>query len=460
MANFEQSRNATAPSTTHVSATENRPKAAEISAPSRIEMTDRWLRNLKQKTGRREYTDALVPGLKLRVSAKAKRWAVVVHKDGARTRAEIGTYPEMPLAEARLAARKLKDAAKIGAASSATLIASDLRRGGLAAPGSVLALCEGYITSLERNCQPSAPKVASNLTTGRHSFLVHLEGIYGQNVIARDVTPDMITEWLRATYARAPGQVRHARGDLHAAFSWAIDADQDYTRDADSAAFGLQTNPVALTKKPAPSKARNRVLSFEELHYVWRLLPAVASPRMTFAIRLMTAMGGLRISEIGSSQRTWYKDGWLHLPKTKNDRAHAVPLPPTAMSLVATLESCAPPSSPYLMPNERDVDRPMTLESFNRATKRIIDTFGLEPFQLRDLRRTMKTHGLERELFKERDIDIWHNHGQNADVARKHYDWAEHRAVKLRLAEDIERLLTDILAIDLPLPDRPDRPET
>ena len=74
----------------------------------------------------------------------------------------------------------------------------------------------------------------------------------------------------------------------------------------------------------------------------------------------------------------------------------------------------------------------------------MIDDNDLEPFQMRDLRRSFKTHLLDGEYVEEREIDIWHNHGQNSDVARKHYTWAEYKKLKTRVAAKIDDFLVDI----------------
>ena len=69
---------------------------------------------------------------------------------------------------------------------------------------------------------------------------------------------------------------------------------------------------------------------------------------------------------------------------------------------------------------------------------------GVLPFQLKDLRRTFKTHLLDSEYVEEREIDIWHNHGQHSDVARKHYTWAEYKSVKQRVANKIDQFLDEV----------------
>lgn len=82
--------------------------------------------------------------------------------------------------------------------------------------------------------------------------------------------------------------------------------------------------------------------------------------------------------------------------------------------------------------------------SIGKIGWRLMSDFGVEPFQLKDLRRTFKTRLLDGEYVEEREIDIWHNHGQHSDVARKHYTWAEYNSVKQRVAEKIDAFLDEV----------------
>lgn len=105
-----------------------------------------------------------------------------------------------------------------------------------------------------------------------------------------------------------------------------------------------------------------------------------------------------------------WRDGWLLLPETKNGRPHQLPITRTAAPLVARCLELAHPRSPYLLSNPRD------------------------------LRRTMKTHLIDAGI-DERWLDIWHNHGQTASVARKHYIRAEYADLKRDVAEAIDAWL-------------------
>jgi len=170
-------------------------------------------------------------------------------------------------------------------------------------------------------------------------------------------------------------------------------------------------------------------------------------PGMCAAIRMIIAMGGLRVSEILHSQKAWYKEGWLTLPETKNGREHIIPLTHHAACELTSARDYSGEYSAYLFPGLKDPLEPMRITSASRVAKRVSQRFEIEPFQLRDLRRTMKTHLLDREFVEEREIEIWHNHGQNADIARKHYSWAEYRQLKQRVACQIDAFLDQIIPI-------------
>ena len=74
------------------------------------DLNDAWLRTLETPTaGRVEIRDTRVSGLILRMtSTGATTWCIRTRtKDGKQTRLKMGTYPEMGIADARKAARKM-----------------------------------------------------------------------------------------------------------------------------------------------------------------------------------------------------------------------------------------------------------------------------------------------------------------------------------------------------------------
>lgn len=147
-------------------------------------------------------------------------------------------------------------------------------------------------------------------------------------------------------------------------------------------------------------------------------LPNASDPRTTAVIRMVICMGGLRITEISASKKEWYKDGWLCLPTTKNKREHHVPLTEQAKSQYEIAVAVTNSESDYLFPNTYDIREPIDPSSLGKVARRLMSDFDVAPFQLKDLRRTFKTHLLDGEYVEEREIDIWHNRSASAHCSR------------------------------------------
>ena len=402
-------------------------------------MTDVWLRTLRIEKGREEYSDVFVRGLRLRASPQSKKWSILTRKEGKQRRFLIGEYPSVGLLEARTRANEILAAQSAPELAIAKSIAVESR-----AP-SVEQLCLDYTRRMQRRGQKSYNEYKRVLVNSDDSFVRFMNGQLGRVALVGDVQAEHVTAWLREKYERAPSQARHGRAYLHAVFEWAIKSEFDYTSPVDRHGYGVATNPVAPTPVGVKSEPRQRVLSYAELKCLWEVAPQVADPQTATAIRLIIAMGGLRITEILHSKLLWYADGWLALPETKNGRRHSLPLTELAKQQFEIAKAIRIPASDYLFPHAFDSDKPMLLSSIGKIPSRIVKEYDLEPFQLRDIRRTMKTQLLDREYVEGREIDIWHNHGQKTDVARKHYSWAEFKTLKLRVAEQIDTFLHSVL---------------
>jgi integrase len=120
-----------------------------------------------------------------------------------------------------------------------------------------------------------------------------------------------------------------ARTALSAFFSWAMGA-------------GLvEQNPVVGTNVPKGSIARDRTLNDRELAAVWN---ASGDGQFGAILRLLILLGqrrqevgGMRWSEIGADGSIWR----LPPERTKNHRAHTLPLPQSALDIIATVPQIA-----------------------------------------------------------------------------------------------------------------------
>lgn len=403
-----------------------------------VRMTDRWVRTVSVERGREEYTDVLVRGLRLRVSSASRKWSVVTKRGGKQVRKPIGDFPDVSLADARERANRLLEALSVNASA------------GLAPPTTnevfplLETLCTDYVDQMKAKGQGAHDAYHRALVRSESSFCNFMERKLGKPARASDVKREHAVEWLREVFQRSPAHSRHCRAYLHAAFAWALKSNLDFTSTSGGKDYGISVNPVAGTPTGPKATPRQRVLSKKELKTIWETLPDAADPRTVAAIRMVIAMGGLRITEISGSKKEWYKDDWLCLPTTKNKRGHHVPLTEHAKAQIQIALACSNSKSPYLFPNVYDIRKSVDPTSLGKVARRLISDFDVEPFQLKDLRRTFKTHLLDGEYVEEREIDIWHNHGQNADVARKHYTWAEYKSVKSRVADRIDQFLRGV----------------
>lgn len=402
-----------------------------------VRLTERWLRSISVADGREEFADAIARGLRFRVSSRSKKWSYVTRLNGKQKRLPLGDYPSVSLLEARGIANEIQTT------NSRDDLEAAITR--LTSKGTPLLeqVCQDYADVLHAKGKPSYKEYERALIHSPLSFCVFMHERLGFPAEVGDVKTAHIADWLRETHKRAPSQAQHARAYLHAVFEWAIKAKYDYTTAGGTKNYGIDTNPVSATPNFKSNNARSRVLSIDELQQFWKLLPDVSGPEITNGLRMVIAMGGPRISEILHSKINWYSDRWLTLPETKNGREHSLPLTQGATAIFENAVLSVRSDTPYLFPHKDKMDEPVLITSVSRASRRLIEKYEIEPFQLRDIRRSMKTHLLDRGYVEEREIDIWHNHGQNSDIARKHYTWSEYKNLKKQVASRIDQFLND-----------------
>jgi integrase len=117
--------------------------------------------------------------------------------------------------------------------------------------------------------------------------------------------------------------------------------------------------------------------------------------------------------------------------RTKNGRAHFVPLPPLARSIVQAVLELVPQDQPYLFPSRSNRDQARPAHGFTIAMRRFGESLVgknlegaaswlVEPPSPHDLRRTLRTRLSMLGVPKE-DRDAILNHTPS-DVGSKHYD--------------------------------------
>ena len=157
----------------------------------------------------------------------------------------------------------------------------------------------------------------------------------------------------------------------------------------------IDTDPSSGVESPGVEKARDRVLSDQELQWFWQAADDVKWPHgAIFKLLLLTAqreseVAGMRWSEIDLDQRLWM----IPAGRTKSKRAHIVHLSEPAARIIERL----PRVGLLVFPSRADT----VLKSFSKAKERVetvMTTLCAEsggnpggPWVLHDLRRTATT---------------------------------------------------------------------
>jgi len=293
------------------------------------------------------------------------------------------------------------------------------------------ALCEGYAANLE-----AKGKTRSAAAT-RSAFKCHVfthEDI--ANTPANQVTPLQIAAMVRKV--REAGKERAAgilRSYLSAAFNAAKRAPFDSAMPADLIAFSVEHNPV----DPIPAIASNRgqrTLSADELKaYIGALGDSLADA----ALKLALYAGGQRMAQLLRATVADYDAATKTLRlfdgkgKRREAREHLLPLAPIAAGIVEKLIAAA---------KEREAERAkgegrdpsfaglwlfsthgrvaMTFETPGIRAGEIAKAMKGEPFNLRDIRRTVETMLAGLGISKDTRAQLL-SHGLSG-VQAAHYD--------------------------------------
>jgi integrase len=398
--------------------------------------------------------DTEAPRLAVRATAGAKSFVFESKLDRQTIRRTIGDVRAWNLDDARTEARRLQTlvdqgtdpreldreraaqkAANKVAQEAAEREAEDRRRYTLSA------LCNAYTDALDR-----VGKVKSAAAT-RSAFKCHVFEAHPDIAAlpARDVTAHQVAAMVRKV--REAGKERAAgilRSYLSAAFNAAKRAPFDSALPADLIAFGIEHNPVDAI--PAiPVQAGDRTLSVAELRaYVGHLLrvgqaDALGLELPDAALLLALLAGGQRMAQMLRAKAGDYDADaatlrlWDGKGKRQRPREHLLPLAPKAAALVAALvegathrererakaEGRAPDMAGlWLFSTHGRV--PMTETTPGKRVAEISASMGGEPFDLRDIRRTVETMLAGMGISKDTRAQLL-SHGISG-VQAAHYD--------------------------------------
>jgi integrase len=204
----------------------------------------------------------------------------------------------------------------------------------------------------------------------------------------------------------------------------------------------IPRNPLKDMLKPEAPKARERILTDDELVSIWR-----ASYQSSFgAFYRLLILTGQRKSEVATlqwshldrSQATWT----IPAAQTKNGKAHIVPLSQAALDELEALGGDEWPKTGYVISTTAG-KKPIA--GFSKA-KKSLDAAQVSEWRVHDLRRTLAT-GLQRlgVRFEVTEAVLNHVSGSRGGVAGiyQRHDWKdEKRAALDSWGAHIQTLLT------------------
>ena len=307
------------------------------------------------------YYDDDLQGFGIRIRAGGSRNYVVRYRQGGLERRHtVGSVSVLSIEEARKKARKVLVAVDEGrdpTAEKATKRAS----------ASLLfsSVAADYLEAKQSTIKPRT-LVESTRYLNRDWKPLH-------GLPLGTVSRAMVSSHLREIAKKGGPTANRARSVLSAMYAWAIGE-------------GLcETNPVDGTNKPDERRSRDRVLSDPELAAIWNAATDNDFGRIVKLLMLTAQrrneMGELRWSEIDMTAAT------ITLPaeRTKNGRAHTVPLSADALDILRSI--------PHR--NERDLvfGGAGGFAGWSAAKVRLDEKLGsaVKPWTLHDLRRTGAT---------------------------------------------------------------------
>lgn len=383
-------------------------------------LTDTLLRSIRKPAkGRIELADATCRGLEFRITAAGNRsWSYRYRAAGSGklSRATIGPYPGVSLADARLRA----DAMRAGVAGGENPSEAK-RRAKREAPGRTYkALADRYLAEYARREKKSAGQDERNLnlhvlpkwkdrdyrTLRRADVIELIEGILstGKQVLANRV-----------------------QSLISGVFSFAVDSDL------------IDANPCTRLKRRGQERAGERVLTDPEIRLFWTRSAAPPVSTLTGLALRLELLTGVRPGEAAGMYRgeiealddpasaIWSIPG----TRTKNGKDHVVPLCPLALAVVleaiGLTEREGNPNDFPIFPARHRPDKAMTAHALARAMNRLADelpqtekSWRADPPTPHDLRRTFRTR--LPQLGVAADIrDRLMNHIPT-DVGTRHYD--------------------------------------
>ncbi len=280
-------------------------------------MTAVTVEKIKPGESRIEKPDTLVKGLVLVVQTTgSKSWQLRYRASGVRRRMALGSYPDVSLADARKAATE----------ALVVVTAGGDPVGEKRAEKVVAELSER--DQVKNLVEQFAKRHLSTLRSGatvKRELERHVVSVWGErdihSITKRDVI-DLLDGIADSGRVVSANRVRAYIGKF---FAWCVERDV------------IDQSPAAGVRPVAKERSRERVLSDDEIRWLWTACDRVGQPWGHLGKMLL--LTGQRLGEVcGMTDREIDGDLWsLSGERTKNGRAHTVPLSGAALDVLASV---------------------------------------------------------------------------------------------------------------------------
>ena len=282
-------------------------------------LTSLAVEKLKPQARRAEVPDGLVTGLYLLVQPSGtKSWALRYRHNGKPRKLTIGRYPGIGLSGARDIARA--ELLKVAMGEDPAVAKQEAKHRPDKGPDTVEALTELFI---DRHAKRHTRSWAAT----EKLFARHILPKWGERPIESLQRRDMV-DLLESINARGTGVMANRVLFAFRKFcNWCIE------RDA------LEVSPCVGVKPVVAETSRDRVLSDDEIRWLWKACDGYGYPFGPLVQLLL--LTGQRRDEIGGivkSEIDWQSGVWT-LPgaRAKNAREHVVPLSAPALDILKAL---------------------------------------------------------------------------------------------------------------------------
>jgi len=425
-------------------------------------LTDVFVRSAATpSSGRLEIADLRCVGLTLRVTKQGvKSWSFRFRdpRSGKVTRATIGSYPAVSLQMARERGLALRREI----ASGVNPVEKKRKDRAEASSRIFQALADRYMTEHARRHKRTAD-------ADQRALRLHVLPQWRERPFDGITRSDVIALCEGIVLNGSPIQANRVQALISKIFSFALDAEL------------VSAKPCARLKKRSKEVKATRVLTDDEIRLFWRRVgDAPNSPRIGQALRLVL-LTGVRVTEMAGAEikefdrlddpdrATWT----IPAARSKNNRAHVVPLSKLALEIVADLMRRAEQRNDvnatrrFLLMSPADPGKPIdghalsvamarfgnSLNATNSPRRgvveegRAVETWMGERPTAHDLRRTLATR-LAASGVPAEDVSACLNHTRKGVTATHydHYDRAREKRRALSLwAEQVSVLTSENL---------------